>query len=110
MNAGLLDRRIDILSPPVSVDEFGHVSTPETWPVLATVWASVVPVSSSEAVVADARSTVGRYDVRIRYRSDLAPKFRIRHDTMIFEIDGIEEIDRRVGLLLRCRVVNSEPA
>lgn len=69
-----------------------------TWNTLATVWASVVPVSDGERMRAG--ETLGSKQSRftIRYSSTVAnvdPKDRIVFDGKTYDVNGVKEVGRR---------------
>ncbi|MCH7573613.1 MAG: phage head closure protein [Candidatus Marinimicrobia bacterium] len=104
MQAGQLDRRIDIQTVTGSVDSLG---TPKrTYANLsASVPAQVMPASSSESYRNN--QDVGSDDlvITIRHRTDFDRKARIVYDGNNYDIMGIQEIGRREGLELLVRVV-----
>lgn len=96
MNAGRMDRKVDLLRPTTSTDSFGQVS--ETFTTEAAVWAQKKDVTAREAVEADQVVAQIRTEWTIRWRSDITPQWRIRYGSEIYTIDGILEIGRREGM------------
>lgn len=99
MEAGRLDRRISILRASAVNDEFNQPV--ETWATLATVWAEAKPVSDGERMKAGQTLADKMIRFTIRYSStvaDVDPRDRITYDGRVFDISGIKEIGRRVGL------------
>lgn len=102
MKAGELDRRISLASKTETKDALGQPK--EAWSEYATVWArkmekSVRDVFSSDQVQAN-RSVV----FRIRYRSGVKDTDTVVFEGQRFQIRGISEYGRRVGLDLECEV------
>jgi SPP1 family predicted phage head-tail adaptor len=97
--SGALDRRIAIKRATISQDDFGQGV--KSWATLATVWASRKPISDAERVQSGEITAEAQCRFQIRYSStvaDVNPKDRIEYDGMIYEIWGVKEIGRRVGL------------
>ena len=63
-DAGELDQRVELQKPARTPNNQGGYTT--TWPVQATVWAQVKPISGNERGQADRVSAEGRYQVVIR--------------------------------------------
>ena len=59
-----------------------------TWTDLATVWASIEPVTSSQAWAAQAIQDGATVLVKIRYRRNFRPEWRFKFGYRIFEITG----------------------
>ena len=99
LNIGRLDRRIDIQQDPASsADTYGQVVP--SWTALDTVWAQVTP-SGSESHEGSQDHATRTTEFRIRYRSDVTEKMRIRYPAStgdIYDIESITEIGRQVGL------------
>ena len=103
MEAGKLDRRIDIQQAQVSRLASGEKSRPN-WLPLATVAASVAFPSTRQ--VMNSQQLQSEIDVvfEIRYRTDVTARedLRIKHDGRFYRIKGARELGRREGLRLDC--------
>lgn len=95
-NLGRLDRKIKIQAPTESRDAGGGVV--QTFSDVAEVWAEVRPVTSSERFATEAIHSARASVFRVHFINDLSSKCRILYDGLVFEIKGIAEIGRRVGL------------
>lgn len=99
MQAGKLDRRIVIQRSTTSADAFNEPV--ETFATLATVWAEAKPISDGERMKAGQTLADKMIRFTIRYSStvaDVDPRDRIVFDGRTFDISGIKEVGRRVGL------------
>lgn len=98
-----MDRRARIESPTEIRDAYGAVIP--GWSEVATVWASVLPMTPRELVADSAQVAVIGYRVTIRYRSGILPSYRIVVDGKTLLIRGIAEIGRREFLQIICEQV-----
>lgn len=97
--SGPLDRRITIERATVSRDAMNEQVT--TWSPLATVWASAAPVRDGERFAdGEVRSLITmRFQVRWSSTlSGLDERDRVIFDGRTYDIHGVKEIGRRVGL------------
>jgi SPP1 family predicted phage head-tail adaptor len=103
-DAGELDRRIRIeIASETQAQGSGEVT--RTWAPLANPWAKVLPSSSAkdgETIQADQPAALQRRDFQIRWRPDVSPteNFQVLYLGQAFDITGVEELGRRVGLQL----------
>ena len=102
---GRMDRRIDIeQDTATSADSYGQVVP--SWGVLDTVWARVTlggdrARAGSERHEGNQDHAQRTAEFRIRYRTDVTEKMRIRYPASsgdIYDIESIIEIGRQVGL------------
>jgi len=103
MQIGKLDRRVTIESVTLAADGYG--GQVETWALLATVWAQVVPLTGRELFQAQQVNAEAEARFRIRWRSDVTPKMRIKHDGDTYEVLYVAEIGRREGLDIMTKAV-----
>lgn len=96
MNAGRMDRKVDLMKPTTTTDSFGQVV--ESFAAEVSVWAQKRDVTGREDVEADQVVAQVRTEWTIRWRSDILPTWRIRYGSEIYLIDGILEIGRREGM------------
>jgi SPP1 family predicted phage head-tail adaptor len=100
IKAGELDRRITIERAAATQDP-GSGHDIQSWATLATVWAKVTPVSDRERVASAQVSAEITDRFLIRWSpqvSGVSPKDRIVYGGRTYNISGVKEIDRRVGI------------
>ncbi len=75
----------------------------EPWTDVATVMASIEPISGNEALVARQLQDTVTHKVLMRWRPGVTAKLRIKFGTRLFEILEVRNWDERNRLLeLRC--------
>lgn len=90
MQAGKLNQRVTIQQ--YSATRASNGEEVKSWSTVATVWASVEPLSGRELLAArDVRADVTTR-IRIRYRTGITPKMRATMGSATYEIS--EVIDR----------------
>lgn len=70
MRAGPLDKRVTLQSPGGAGDAYGERST--TWTVVATVWASITPLSARELMAGGQLQGEITHRIQLRYSSTTA--------------------------------------
>ena len=93
MRAGRLRHRVTIQDYTESQNTFGEVT--KNWTDYATVWAAVEPVKGREFWESQQINAEITTKVTLRYLAGVKPKMRILHDTRIFEIDSVINVDER---------------
>jgi head-tail adaptor len=114
MRAGELDRLITLRRKARSIDDAGTVT--ETWTDLATIRAALLPPAPVNAAAApttlasaERDESFGFQDVeiltfRVRWRDyQLTGSDRVTYSGGAYQVVGVTEIGRRVGLDIRCR-------
>ena len=96
MRAGKLDRWITIEEFSAVQDAFGQET--ETWTEFATVWPEKVDVKARERFTAQQEIADETTRFRMRWLTGITPKMRIVHDGKTYDIEGIAELGRRVGM------------
>jgi len=93
---GELTERVVIQTSTTSPDAYGGRS--DSWGTLATVWANVRPLSGQEALVAAGvkPEALTRYEVTIRYRSDVTPLMRLSWGSRTLWIESVTEAGRQM--------------
>lgn len=104
MRAGRLDQRVILQSPAGSRDAVGERTT--TWTNVATVWASIGPLSVRDLLAAGQTQSEVTHRVRIRHSSTVAAidaSWRVLFGARILVIQGVRNIDERdVEIELLC--------
>jgi len=84
MDSGKLDKRITLqANVPTKSDEGEFV---DTWVDMATVWAAIEPLSGRAYFTAQQANSDVTGTVRIRYRTDVKPSWRIKYGDRYFQI------------------------
>ena len=89
MRAGRLRHRITIQSVGSTYDDYGDLS--DSWTTLASVWASISPLSGKEEYIAKELSGVATHSVKIRYRTGVTAQNRIEFGSRILQIEGVKD-------------------
>ena len=99
MRAGALTQRVTIERMDYRRDEDGNaVQDPHTgevrydWLPLATVWASVEPLTGREFIAAMAVQAETTARIRMRYRPYLTAQDRVVHDGQVYEIETVIDV------------------
>lgn len=102
MQAGRLRHRITIQEPVTAHNGFNEAIT--TWVTVATVWASVEPISGREFFAAEHVQSEITHRVRVRYRAGIAPTMRVVFDGRHLMIEAVINYgERGTDLQLMCR-------
>jgi len=99
MIAGPLDRRVTLRRAAETTNDLNEKV--QTWADLVTVWGSKTDVSDGERVRAQAigSSITTRFQVRWSSITEtVTPKDRVVCEGREYEITGVKEIGRRVGV------------
>jgi SPP1 family predicted phage head-tail adaptor len=107
MQAGKLKKRLTIQSLP-DVPERNSDGSEKVddsqWQDLATVWASVEPISGKEFFAAQEIVAEITHRIRLRYYAGLTPKMRLKLNDRIFDMQrilNVEERNRELEILAR---------
>jgi len=98
MRAGALNRLIAIeKNTPTRAASGAPV---EAWSSFASVWANKRDIGAAEGFTAgrDLARVVSEFT--IRYLADVTTAMRISYDGDLYDIEGVREIGRRVGLTI----------
>lgn len=82
-----LNRRITIQATTETRDSYGGVSA--VWSTVATVWASVLPVSGREFFASEASQAEVNYKIVIRRLTSVLPSMRIVYDGHQYNIRAV---------------------
>ena len=111
MQAGKLNRRVNVLKPNHTVDQYGQQTT--GYETFATVWANIKPIGGKEKLRAMAYDTVLTHELTIRYDKRFLPTiaadaWHIEYGQRTFEvISAIDWMDARQWLVLEVREVGN---
>lgn len=87
MQAGALKERVRIEERSTAGDHFGQPI--ESWLPLATVYASIEPLSGREFFAAQQANAETTSRIRIRYRDDVNVRMRVVHAGRIYNIRAV---------------------
>jgi len=105
MKAGKLRRRVTLQSVATSSNGVGG-KTSAAPTTVATVWASVEPLSGGELLRAQQMQSNLSHRVTIRHRSGVTPRMRVAYQGRRFEIAAvIDPEERHERLVLLCSEV-----
>ena len=103
INAGDLDRFIDILAPDPNGGPWGSpVGGPNLY---ARCYASYEAMRYVHTAGGGSEITQSTDVFTIRYRDDIHAGMSVRWKTSLYEIDRISQVGRRAGIRLHCRMV-----
>lgn len=88
MRAGTLRHRVRIERPILAQDPNTGEVVPD-WELVATVWASVEPLSAREFIAAQATQSEITARVVMRYRNGITPDMRLVHRGQSYNIHGV---------------------
>lgn len=102
MKIGKLQRRITIQEYVTARDSFG--AEVPTWVDVATVWASVTPVSGKEYFASAQVNAEATTKITMRYLAGITPKMRVVFEARTFEIISLLNFEERnIELNLMCK-------
>jgi len=87
MRLGPLRQRVNIQARSATVDAFGQES--ETWATVATVWASVEPLSGRELLAAQQVQGETTHRVRMRYMAGVTTSSRVLFNLRPFDVRSV---------------------
>lgn len=93
MRAGKLRHRVTIEQPGQAQDPTTGEMIPG-WQAVATVWASIEPLSVRDFMAAQAAQSEVSARITIRHREGLDPTMRITHRGKAYKIEGLLPDDR----------------
>jgi SPP1 family predicted phage head-tail adaptor len=94
---GLFNRRLTLEAPVETPDGAGGAT--RTYNVVATLWASVVPVSSRDATEAAQRGVTVTHRIALRFSADISSRHRFRDGARIYRIVSLRDRDGRKRFL-----------
>lgn len=98
IQAGKLRHRV-VIQKPVETQDQNDGSVIVRWEDIATVWASIEPLSAKEFIAAQAEASKVTTRITVRYRNDVTAKMRLYHPAkgFYYNIEGVLS-DRTSGL------------
>ena len=97
MNIGSLNKRILLQYEEKTSDGMGGFTS--EWKEGGAVWAAIWPVSANEQIQAMQNIMTISHRIRIRYRSDIKPYWRIQFKDRYFEIKSIVDPNEKHAIL-----------
>jgi len=88
MQAGKLRHRVELQQVIYSQDNQSGAAI-ETWQTLASVWASIEPLSARDFIAAQASQNQISARAVIRYRKGIKSGMRLIHANAIYSIEGV---------------------
>jgi len=102
MRAGELNKQITLQKPTPTVN--GYNEEAPGWTDVATVWAAIDWQSGRRYEAAKQLNAEVQGVIRIRYRSDVKPEWRLKYGSRYFEIITISNVkERNAELQLNCK-------
>lgn len=99
MRSGKLNRKIALLKPISEEDGMGGRGILE-WRTAAEVWAEFVRPRTSAVGVEGGVASVQSQEVRIRWRKDVIPGWRLKYVGELREIEHVYSLNRRMTTLV----------
>lgn len=94
---GKLNRRL-VLEAPVETDD-GAGGVMRSFSAIATLWASVTPVSAQEEIEAARLGARVTHRIGIRFSSDITTRHRFRDGSAVYRIVSLRDRDGRKRFL-----------
>jgi len=103
MNPGRLRHKIDIEQEATTPNSYGEPT--QSWSAfLSSISASIDPVSGREYFASDMTNAEVTHKIRVRYRTGIFPKMRVKFGTRYFDIVSVLNFEERnKELLLMCK-------
>lgn len=100
MNIGKLNTLMRLERKVVTQDSYGQ--NVESWQHEAKVWTGRAPSNGREGFTGDRPVSNTPIILDMRYRDNVGPEHRLVHNATVYEIESVEEIERRSRLRLTC--------
>ncbi len=88
---GKLNRRL-VLEAPVDADD-GAGGVSRTYETVATLWASVIPISAQEEIEAVRLGARITHRIAVRFSSDITARHRFRDGSAVYRIVSLRDRD-----------------
>ncbi len=93
--------RVNIQQAVETIDSNGQ--TVITYDTIATVWASVIPIRSSEVFQLDQTKDVDSFEVKVRYRNDITKRHRLLWKNRVLNIGSlIDDDNNKEEIIMEC--------
>jgi len=102
---GAMNERIILLQQVATISTTDGSST-STYPTLDTVWAERVLESSKESMVSDKLTLDTHIKLRIWFRTDIKPNYRVTYREENYRIIAIKELERKVDMELTIAILD----
>lgn len=93
MGVGEFTERIDLEYPTITRNGYGSQSV--TWTKKATVWGRVFYNVAGQDIDGERIMTRATLEIRIHYRIDVLPDWRIKWNGTYYNLRGVDNTDRR---------------
>jgi SPP1 family predicted phage head-tail adaptor len=100
---GRLSSRVTLLSPATALDSQGQVAA--SWTTVATLWADIRHASGLAVIRAGADVGLVKASIRMRWRADVLPGWRVVWGDSIYRVGGVLPGPRRKYVDLACELV-----
>jgi SPP1 family predicted phage head-tail adaptor len=103
MNCGRLRHKIDIQIESTAQNSYGEQT--QSWSnYLSSIWASIDPIAGKEYFASDKLNADVSHKIRIRFRTGILPKMRVKYNSRYFDIISVINFEERgKELLLMCK-------
>lgn len=98
MRIGRLRKRVTLEARSASQGTAGQPAG--TWAPVATVWASIEPLSGREMLAAEAAQSEVSHRVTLRYRAAITAAMRVNYGGRYFNIRAVRNINERDDVLI----------
>lgn len=99
MRAGKLDKLVSLLEPIADDDNMGGRGV-EEWQPVAKVWADFLKPRVATIGTDGGIASVQTQEIRIRWRSDVAPGWRLQYGKEVRDIEHVFSTNRRETILI----------
>ena len=98
VQAGKLDRKLELLADSVVTDEYGQEIA--SYAVVATIYGQRLEMRTQDAARAGGRDTFAVARYLVRHRAAISTAMRVRIAGTVYDILAIDEPDRGCTLIL----------
>lgn len=101
----MLNQIVEIYSPATGTDAMGQPNT--GWTLLSLAWANLKAGNGLETIKAGGEASSYRVSIRIRYRTDVTPAMRVKHNGVNYNILAVlPDLASRQHVDLMCEVAS----
>lgn len=98
-----LSSRVTLQSPPAGPDSHGEESG--SWTTVAIVFADIRHLNGLETIKGSADVSVVKCSIRLNYRADVLPSWRVVFGAKTYEVKAVLPEERKRWLDLACELV-----